>query len=239
MTQWFHKNMQGALSSCPPITCPALALHKGSEVKQVQREIPFQEAQQPLTLPWWRWPHKVTFLMSSELSIRSAKKLEGKTKRKQTMAEAPRGGRHRGGPAISSRQQLSDQLQNIQSPRSGCSQDNTGWKPRSWDQCPLDESIQACTTECMERLEDNFRGSLSSGFHGYHYTDLNSKMIEKERLNSDEAGTMGYGVILVLMWWRQQDQNQPGMHETQGRGWTGGCNEQLGMVVQGYNRNTS
>ena len=64
----------------------------------------------------------------------------------------------------------------------------------------------------MERLEDNFRGSLSSGFHGYHYTDLNSKMIEKERLNSDEAGTMGYGVILVLMWWRQQDQNQPGMH---------------------------
>lgn len=30
-----------------------------------------------LTLPWWRCPQRVTFLMSSELSIRSARKLKG------------------------------------------------------------------------------------------------------------------------------------------------------------------
>lgn len=75
-----------------------------------------------------------------------------------------------------------------------------------------------------------------TGPHAHHYMDLNSKMIEKERLHS---GMVGHAVILGLMWWRQQDQNQPGMHEVWGREWTGGCNKQLGMVVQVYNLNTS
>lgn len=76
---------------------PQLVTLKAEKNEQEGREILFQVAESSLTLPWWRWPQRVTFLMSSELSIRSAKKLKGERKREEGLWQTLPNGKWRKG----------------------------------------------------------------------------------------------------------------------------------------------
>jgi hypothetical protein len=64
-------------------------------------------------LPWWRWPQRVTFRISSELSIKSAKKLVGEREKKD-FGKVLNGESYKGVSDICGQKQLSDQMQNTQ-----------------------------------------------------------------------------------------------------------------------------